>query len=242
MVRPRNDERIDIRSRAVEAAARLFVERGTERVTLQDIAADVGCRAPALYRYFPNKEALLLEVHDEGFRRLYAFKADAGRAAGGDAVARLRLGGLAYIRFALENPNLYELMFNDRGPHRRLEELRASRSEGAADGTEDMAQRCLRFLETSIRDCQAAGYLQGLDTETAAFTFWSAVHGAASLALRGRGPFDVSRVDATVAQRAVVQTVETMMALVAASRRTNTDGTAPAGDGAARPAAPAGDP
>ncbi|MBP2293441.1 TetR/AcrR family transcriptional regulator [Azospirillum rugosum] len=210
MVRPRKDERIDIKTRAVESAARLFVERGTDAVTMQDIAAEVGCRAPALYRYFPNKEALLLAVHDDGFRRLYAHKAAAGRTAGDDAYERLRLGGLAYVRFALENPNLYELMFIERGPFLRLNALRAA---GNAEA-EDIGQRSLEFLKTSILACQKSGYLEGLDPDAAAFTFWSVVHGAVSLALRRRGPFH-----AVEPERIVAQAVETMMALVARTSR-----------------------
>ena len=54
MARPRTVDRIDIERRAVEEAARLFAERGVDGVTLQEIAAAVGCRAPALYRYFPD--------------------------------------------------------------------------------------------------------------------------------------------------------------------------------------------
>lgn len=210
MARPRTVDRIDIEHRAVEEAARLFAERGVDGVTLQEIAAAVGCRAPALYRYFSDKEALLLAVHNEGFRRLYAFKLDAGEAARDDAFARLRLGGLAYVRFALDNPHLYELMFNDRGPHRRLTVLR----EAGDPGGEDFATRSLLFLRTSIVNCQADGYLTGLDPDVAAFTFWSVVHGAVGLALRGRVPFD------TVEPEAILdQAVETMMALVAATRQ-----------------------
>ncbi len=208
MARPRNAERIDIKGRAVEAATRLFAERGVDQVSLQEIAAEVGCRAPALYRYFPDKEALLLAVHNEGFRRLYASKLDAGQAAGSDAFARLRLGGLTYVRFALANPHLYELMFNERGPHRRLAALR----EAGDPGGEDFANRSLAFLRTSIVNCQADGYLAELDPDVAAFTFWSVVHGAIGLALRGRVPFQ--EVDA---ETLATQAVETMMALVAAT-------------------------
>jgi AcrR family transcriptional regulator len=209
MARPRTAERIDIEHRAVEEAARLFAERGVDGVTLQEIAAAVGCRAPALYRYFPHKEALLLAVHNEGFRRLYAFKLDAGKAAGDDAFARLRLGGLTYVRFALDNPHLYELMFNDRGPYRQLAALR----DAGDPGGEDFATRSLAFLKASILGCQADGYLTGLDPDVAAFTFWSVVHGAIGLALRGRVPFDTVEPDAIV-----TGAVETMMALVAATR------------------------
>ena len=214
MARPRTADRIDIAHRAVEEAARLFAARGVDGVTLQEIAAAVGCRAPALYRYFPDKEALLLAVHNEGFRRLYASKLDAGQAAGSDAFARLRLGGLTYVRFALANPHLYELMFNDRGPHRRLTALR----EAGDPGGEDFANRSLAFLRTSIVNCQADGYLAELDPDVAAFTFWSVVHGAIGLALRGRVPFRFDEPEAIANQA-----VETMMALVAATKRADTD-------------------
>lgn len=209
MVRPRKAEQIDIRNRAIDVTARLSVERGVDRVTLQDIAAEVGCRAPALYRYFPSKEALLLEVHNEGFRRLYAHKLAAAAASGADAFERLRQGGLAYVRFALENPNLYELMFHERGPYRHLTALR---NAGAPEGR-DFAIRSLEFLRASVEACQQEGYLRGLDPDSAAFTFWSVVHGAVSLALRRRMPFH--QIDA---EEMVARAVEVMMALVQASR------------------------
>jgi AcrR family transcriptional regulator len=206
VARPREADRIDIKGRAVAEAARLFAERGVDRVSLQEVAAAVGCRAPALYRYYRNKEALLLAVHDEGFRRLYAAKLPAAEGAG--AFERLRLGGLAYVRFALENPHLYELMFYDRGPYREL----LSRREAGDPGGEDYGRRSLDFLKGSILACQAEGYLRGLDPDVAAFTFWSVVHGAVGLALRRRVPFQ--EVDA---EAIAGQAVETMMALVAAS-------------------------
>ena len=210
MARPRNEDRIDIPARAVEAAARLFAERGADEVTLQEIAAEVGCRAPALYRYFPNKEALLLAVHNEGFCRLYATKIEVGDATRADAFERLRQGGLAYVRFARDNPHLYDLMFNDRAPYRHL----ATLQEAGDPGGEDFAKRSLAFLRASIVACQGEGYLVGLDPDVAAFTFWASVHGAVSLALRRRVPFDEGDTDAIAAEA-----VETMMRLVAASRQ-----------------------
>lgn len=208
MVRPRNDERIDIRGGAITVATRLFVERGIDQVSLGEIAAEVGCSAPALYRYFPNKEALLLDVHNEGFRRLYAYKLEAADQAGDSAFARLRLGGLTYVRFALENPHLYELMFFERGPFHRLIALQAA---GDPDG-EDFARRSLDFLKTSIVRCQEEGYLHGLDPDVAAFTFWSVVHGAVGLAIRRRLPFIDLDPEAIV-----TAAVETMMHFVAST-------------------------
>lgn len=211
MARPRDADRIDIPARAIEAAIRISRERGLDAVTLREIAAEVGCRAPALYRYFPGKEALLLAVHNEGFRRLYAMKLEVGEATTADAFSRLRQGGLAYVRFAEDHPRLYEIMFNDRAPFRQMAHLQAT---GEAGG-EDFARHSLRFLRDSIVACQDEGYLEGLDPDVAAFTFWSAVHGAISLSLRGRVPSAAGH-DTAMAEAAV----ETIMRLVAATRRT----------------------
>src|SRR5687768_7231979 len=46
------------RQEILEAAYRLFVRRGLEGATMQDIAAEVGLTAGALYRYYGNKDSL----------------------------------------------------------------------------------------------------------------------------------------------------------------------------------------
>lgn len=207
MARPRKADQIDIAARAVEAALEICLSGAADRLTLGAIAQAIGCSAPALYRYFPSREALLLAVHDEGFRRLFAAKRAAGLAAGDDPVDRLRRGGLAYVGFAFDNPALYELMFMDRGPYHRLIEL------AAAGDAIDHARRSLDFLRASIVAVQARGFLGGVDPDAAAFTFWSAVHGAIALALRRRAPFPAE------GRAAAEAAVGTMMALVAASGR-----------------------
>ncbi len=60
-------ERIAAERRAeiLDAATRLFVRKGIEGATLQDIAAEVELTASALYRYFPGKEALIEAVFAE---------------------------------------------------------------------------------------------------------------------------------------------------------------------------------
>jgi AcrR family transcriptional regulator len=44
----------------LRAAAKLFAERGFAAVTMGDIAAEVGLKRNSLYRYFPDKDHLLL--------------------------------------------------------------------------------------------------------------------------------------------------------------------------------------
>lgn len=52
----------DRRSKLIAAAERLVAERGYLAVRLEDIGAAAGVSGPAIYRHFPNKEALLVEL------------------------------------------------------------------------------------------------------------------------------------------------------------------------------------
>src|SRR5260370_30658701 len=58
----RSRAKSDRRSQLVAAAERLVAERGFLAVRLEDIGAAAGVSGPAIYRHFPNKEALLVEL------------------------------------------------------------------------------------------------------------------------------------------------------------------------------------
>ena len=61
---------------SIAAAERLMAERGYLAVRLEDIGAAVGVSGPAIYRHFPNKEALLVELLVGISTRLLAGAAD----------------------------------------------------------------------------------------------------------------------------------------------------------------------
>ncbi|RDI66567.1 SACE_7040 family transcriptional regulator [Nocardia pseudobrasiliensis] len=50
------------RQQLLEAGARLIADRGFPGVRLEDLGAAAGISGPAVYRHFPNKEALLVEL------------------------------------------------------------------------------------------------------------------------------------------------------------------------------------
>lgn len=58
----RSKAKSDRRTQLIAAAERLVAERGYLAVRLEDICSAVGISAPAIYRHFPNKEALLVEL------------------------------------------------------------------------------------------------------------------------------------------------------------------------------------
>jgi len=58
------------RSRILEAAQRLFARKGFEATTTRDLAAAAGVAEGTLFRHFPNKKAILVEVATQGWVEL----------------------------------------------------------------------------------------------------------------------------------------------------------------------------
>ena len=91
----------NLRSDALEAATRLVAAHGHERLSLREVAEEVGVAHRSLYNHFADREALLDAVATEAYLRLAAIVAKAKTPE--DYVAR-------YVRFALANRALYALM------------------------------------------------------------------------------------------------------------------------------------
>ena len=63
------NETTDARQRVLDAAERLFAQKGFSSVTLRDIAAEIGIRHTSLYHHAPGgKEQLFVEVTERNFR------------------------------------------------------------------------------------------------------------------------------------------------------------------------------
>ncbi len=92
-----------------KAARRLLDKQGSEAVTMRAVAKDVGITPMAIYRHYPDRQALLNALADEGFRELAADLA--ALRLKGDVEDRLYEMGDAYLDHAIKNPKLFELMF-----------------------------------------------------------------------------------------------------------------------------------
>ncbi|WP_039826867.1 SACE_7040 family transcriptional regulator [Nocardia testacea] len=100
------------RGQLLAAGARLIAERGYLGMRLDDLGAAVGISGPAVYRHFPNKEALLVELLVGISRRLL----DGGSAVAADADGpRQALAGLVefHLDFALGEPELIRIQDRD---------------------------------------------------------------------------------------------------------------------------------
>jgi AcrR family transcriptional regulator len=66
---PRQKRAIETYERILDVTARLLNDIGVERISTNMIAAEAGIKAPTLYRYFPNKYAVLMALSDRLMKR-----------------------------------------------------------------------------------------------------------------------------------------------------------------------------
>src|ERR1700727_1684210 len=109
---PRSRRKSDRRLQLLTAAERLFAERGFLAVRLEDIGAAAGVSGPAIYRHFPNKESLLVELLVGISTRLLAGARDVTTSNPDVAAA---LDGLIdfHLDFALGEPDLIRIQDRD---------------------------------------------------------------------------------------------------------------------------------
>lgn len=115
----------EARERVLEAAARLFAQRGYTAVTLRDIAADVGIRHTSLYHHVPGgKEQLFVEVTERTLQQHRLGLTHALADAGLDVRAQLR----AAADWLLDHPpmDLVRMMYSDMPTIDRAESARLS--------------------------------------------------------------------------------------------------------------------
>ena len=94
-----------------QTAMRLMRETGPD-LRFADIAREMGLTAPALYRYFADRDELLSALMVDGFRQLSAELTTALDAADpGDLAERVRAAATAYRAFATSDPQRFALLF-----------------------------------------------------------------------------------------------------------------------------------
>lgn len=115
--RPR-DEQLGARrtEEILDVAARLFASRGFGNTDVQTVADELGVGKGTVYRYFPTKKELFLAAVDRGMRRLTA-SIDASMTSE-DAAGVFEQIVRAYLSFFKENPELVELLIQERAEFR----------------------------------------------------------------------------------------------------------------------------
>ncbi|OZE99672.1 TetR family transcriptional regulator [Rhodococcus sp. 15-1154-1] len=108
----RERRKAERRAQLLSAAAELFADRGFASVRLEDLGAAVGVSGPAVYRHFPNKESVLVEL----LVGISEYLLDGGRrVAEREPAGRTVLDDLIefHLDFAFESPALIRIQDRD---------------------------------------------------------------------------------------------------------------------------------
>lgn len=160
----------------IDATEDILAERGIEGFTLREAARRAGVSAAAPAHHFGSATGLLTEVALLGFEELTRDLKDANARGGKDPAARLREQGVAYVRFALQHPGLFQLMF------------RATRLKAQDARLHEAGRAAMHELKTAIGDLFVRAKRRPAERTVLATTLaaWSAAHGFAQLALEGK--------------------------------------------------------
>jgi len=161
------------RGEILEAAERIFIAEGYQGATIRKIADEVGVSSTALYMHFRDKDEILLEICDGAIAKLLNSNSEIS-ARPIDAVSRVRLMLDAYMTFALENPNAYQLVFCGQS---------GLLSEDKELATEALGDRCYDVFVNTVREISATGRLRTGTVDSAAQALWAACHGLVALLL-----------------------------------------------------------
>lgn len=177
MPRPANPT---LRDDILTAALRLVEEKGAAGLTMREVAGALGYSATAIYQHFASKEDLLLALKLQA-GDLLATEMEVARQEP-TLEAQLHAMGQRYLRFGLENPAYYRLIFQDSVP-------------GLEPTPEQLARmrRSWAIMRDTLRAWIETRSLQDIDADQEADVLWAMVHGITSLALAGRLPFSDQR-------------------------------------------------
>lgn len=159
-----------LRPALIEAAEAVIAERGVDGFSLRETARRAGVSPSAPAHHFRDTRGLLTAIAAAGFVSLGDALEEADRSASGRD-ARIVAQGIAYVRFALQHPSRFDVMW-------RAALLDRSDPEyGAA------AARAFSLLDGAVRGVDGA---KPGDPGTApSIAAWSLVHGFARLAIDG---------------------------------------------------------
>ncbi|HYF68986.1 MAG TPA: TetR/AcrR family transcriptional regulator [Ohtaekwangia sp.] len=166
----------ELRAKILQHARELFIERGYEETSIRNIAERIEYSPTTIYLYFKDKDDIFFALHQEGFALLNQYFRSLANVE--DPFERLKAISKAYVRFALENREFYDLMFISDKP------MNALCKED--DKEWDEGQKSFGALVQTVTECIDKGYFKGMDPETLSFTLWAMVHGVASLEICGR--------------------------------------------------------
>jgi len=165
----------------VEAAIRLLETGGPAALQARKLAAEIGMSTMAVYTHFGGMSELFEAIVREGFLR-FAAHVEAVPATA-DPMADFFAKGIAYREWALENSQLYRLMF---GLTKTMPiRLQQDMTVAGTISTLPEGQAAFDVMVQALKRVEASGHIDPVNPVLAAGQFLSATHGYVLLEMAG---------------------------------------------------------
>ena len=187
----------DLRQTLIDAALELISKHDISKLSLREVARRVGVSHAAPYRHFPDKDALLAAIAEEGFHVLTRYLEEGVQKVSNDPLKQLQASGVAYVQFAIDRSSHYRVMFGA---------FRANNPDYPA--LTKAGQAALAVLVNVIVVGQSTGVVSAGDPHQMAWVAWSLVHGLAMLLIDNQLPISNEKaIDslATLATQTLIQ-------------------------------------
>jgi AcrR family transcriptional regulator len=193
-------EKQEMKRLIMDTAMRMFLEEGYEKTSIRNIAERIEYSPATIYLYYKDKDELLYDVQARAFEQLLlVFQT---QAASKDPLKRLEEITKSYVRFGLENQDLYDLMFIIRAPMNKVE-----KDEQWLNG-----EACFAYLVTCLDECIEKELIRFTDKLVAALSIWSMVHGLVALNVRCR--FKVMHMEEEGLHSAINKTIDDYLNMI----------------------------
>jgi AcrR family transcriptional regulator len=160
------------------AALSIVAESGADKLSMRAIADRIDYSPAGLYEYFGSKEEIIGALCREGHRTLKRYMAQVPQTLPpGEYMVEL---GMAYIRFAIQNPDYFLLIFTSLTSQPDVEEDVSVLPSVEMMGEDSSFPILLAGVERAVNE-GAIHYLPALGLIETAYAFWAIVHGAAML-------------------------------------------------------------
>jgi AcrR family transcriptional regulator len=159
----------------LRAASEVLAEDGPAALTVRRIAHRAGVSTMNVYSRFGGKDGVVEHLFVEGFTRLSTAMSEVTETD--DPLDDLRRCGMAYRRFALDNPTYYSIMFE-----------RVVADYAPSPAALEVAGGTLQQLADKIELAMQAGAIAAADPFQTAAAIWATCHGVISLEMKEVGP------------------------------------------------------
>ena len=162
------------RDRILGCACDLYLEHGLDGFSMRRLAKEVGVTAPAIYRHYQGREAVLADVLREAHRTFSRYLYAALGAP--SPLERFQAAGEQYLNFVVDHPRWYGMM------HTHPEHLGMER---IPEDIEALRSATHQFWLDRVRECMESGILREGDPLGVSLTMWAHAHGMVQLFHQG---------------------------------------------------------